>query len=127
MTDCVICLDEIDDEYVMPDHCDCKIRMHYECKRKCLLNHIYCPICRIKIIEHQPVQYEFSQNPIEFLLYNNNIFYFVIYFILSLTVGLFYLILMTTYYFLKMIHTRFNIKQKCLLAYIVIFVIRLLR
>ncbi len=46
---CLLCLDEINsNNWVMPQNCSCKVKIHSNCFSQITSNGLLCPICRIK-------------------------------------------------------------------------------
>ena len=104
MQTCSVCFEE-DLNLINPIYCSCKIFLHKQCFKKCLNFNIKCPICRTKNI----IQNNIINNIINNQLNNNfilnfankifkifanhpNIFTFLLYFITSIIISIFYIL-----------------------------------
>lgn len=48
---CLICLDSINENYIYPSKCQCRIKIRPECMELCKINGMECPICKLKVIK----------------------------------------------------------------------------
>lgn len=48
MDTCLICLDELNDNIIKPNNCECNVSLHSECLNSLIKYGLLCPICRIK-------------------------------------------------------------------------------
>jgi len=53
MANCSICFEEMDNDIVTNDTCDCNVFFHKPCLDSCRKHNILCPICRIKTNVYQ--------------------------------------------------------------------------
>ena len=88
---CLICLDSINENYIYPKYCNCKVKIHRDCMEKCQKNNIYCPICKVQIQEEiNPIYngtYVFTYfTPFSFLYYVYTIIYTISIIILSIII-----------------------------------------
>jgi hypothetical protein len=95
---CLICLDNITDQYIIPPCKTCKIKIHINCYNELFNTGLICPICRLEYKKYSNTsrnrQYDivekfindFGENLIK-LITNSNINYFMIYLLIYLLIS----------------------------------------
>ena len=111
MNTCLICLDELNDNIIKPNNCECNVFLHSECLNSLIKYGLLCPICRIKntqlvnnlgnlIIFRTDLEITIDMDTILYNYFLNHLLTLLMLILFPIFITLFYLLLKLIYIFL---------------------------